>query len=350
MAVPAQHWHRRHAPLSAEAEAEADFWAQNFSRLDGQPIWGALATEESFVFSDASDSGWGGVFQRAPFSHEVAQGYFVPRERSQSSTWRELVAADRALRSFEHFLRGRTVTLYTDNQNLDWIWRGGSRKLALNALIVRIFLWAREFEVSLQVVWIPRDRNAAADAVSKWTDGDDWMVNPRVFAALDAEWGPHTVDRFASHTNHLTPRFNSRFWCPGTEGVNAFAFDWSGDNNWVNPPFCLIPRVLHHMCACGASGTLLVPRWISWPWWPLLQLREGHWAPFVVAARPLRRAPDLFLPGPFAGNTVAMAAPRWDVIALRVVFAQPCAGTERSRLRCAPAMRSSAARRRYCRA
>ena len=209
---------------------------------------------------------------------------------------------------------------------------GGSHKLALNALIVRIFLWAREFEVSLQVVWIPRDRNAAADAVSKWTDGDDWMVNPRVFAALDAEWGPHTVDRFASHTNHLTLHFNSRFWCPGTEGVNAFAFDWSGDNNWVNPPFCLIPRVLHHMRACGASGTLLVPRWISRPWWPLLQPREGHWAPFVVAARPLRRAPDLFLPGPFAGNTVAMAAPRWDVITLRVVFAQPCAGTERSRL------------------
>ena len=156
--------------------------------------------------------------------------------------------------------------------------------------------------------------------MSKWTDGDDWMVHPRIFAELDAAWGPHTVDRFASHMNHLTPRFNSRFWCPGTEGVNAFAFDWRRDNNWVNTPFGLIPRVLQHMHACGASGTLIVPHWISRPWWPMLQPSAGSWAGFVAAVRPLPRIRDLFLPGPLAGNTVAMDAPRWDIFALRVVF------------------------------
>ena len=47
------------------------------------------------------------------------------------------------------------------------------------------------------------------------------------------------MDRFASHTNHLCPRFNSAFYCPGTEAVDAFSQDWGGENNWVNPPFGL---------------------------------------------------------------------------------------------------------------
>ena len=121
MEVPAQHWHRRHAPLSAGALAEVDFWARHFAQLDGQPIWAEAGVEESFVFSDASDSGWGGVFRRTPFDNAVAQGYFVPCERRQSSTWRELLVAEHTLRSFEHFLWGKMVTLYTNNQNLEWI-------------------------------------------------------------------------------------------------------------------------------------------------------------------------------------------------------------------------------------
>ena len=35
---------------------------------------------------------------------------------------------------------------------------------------------------------------------------------------------------------------------------------------------------------------------------------------------PLLRVVDLFLPGPLGGNTVAMAAPRWEVLTLWVVF------------------------------
>ncbi|MCG8672764.1 MAG: hypothetical protein MI867_25410 [Pseudomonadales bacterium] len=320
MVVPAHRWRSWYGPLCEPVVEEVQFWDRHFGRMDGQPIWPADAVEESFVYSDASDSGWGGVFRRSPFSAEIAQGYFVPAERRQSSTWRELIAAEHALQSFEGFLRGKAVTLYTDNQNMEWIWQRGSRKPLLNQVVTRVFLWARRFEVSLRIVWIPRDLNTAADDVSKWRDEEDWMLNPREFARLDRQWGPHTCDRFASHTNHLTPRFNSRFWCPGTAGVNAFAFDWGRENNWLNPPFSLIPKVLRHMRACAASGTLIVPRWVSRPWWPLLQPAPGRWAPFVTAVTPLPRSPDLFLPGPLGGNTVAMAAPRWEVLALRVVF------------------------------
>ena len=53
-------------------------------------------------------------------------------------------------------------------------------------------------------------------------DYADWQLNPIIFAELDSLWIPHTVDRFASHNNALLPRFNSRYWFPGTEAVDAF--------------------------------------------------------------------------------------------------------------------------------
>jgi hypothetical protein len=35
-------------------------------------------------------------------------------------------------------------------------------------------------------------------------DTEDWQLNPRLFAHLQARWGPHTLDRFASMLNTAT--------------------------------------------------------------------------------------------------------------------------------------------------
>jgi hypothetical protein len=48
-------------------------------------------------------------------------------------------------------------------------------------------------------------------------------------------WGPHTIDRFASDYN-TTCVFNSKYWCPGTTGINAFDQHWGQENNWIVPP------------------------------------------------------------------------------------------------------------------
>ena len=71
-------------------------------------------------------------------------------------------------------------------------------------------------------------------------DYDDWSLDGAIFQQLDHKWGPHTIDRFASHYNTQLPHFNSRFWNPGTEGVDVFTCDWSKDINWLCPPVFLI--------------------------------------------------------------------------------------------------------------
>ena len=91
-----------------------------------------------------------------------------------------------------------------------------------------------------------------------------------IFQYLEQRWGPHTVDRFANCYNNQLPHFNSRFWNPGTEAVDAFTCDWGEDNNWFWPPVYLIPRIIMHARRCCVVGTLLAPEWPSAPFWPIL--------------------------------------------------------------------------------
>ena len=83
-------------------------------------------------------------------------------------------------------------------------------------------------------------------------------------------WGPLNVDCFASYYNAKLPRFFSRFWNPGTAGVDAFAQNWSNENCLLVPPVVLIPSVLRHLYSCKGKGALVCPWWSSFPFWPLL--------------------------------------------------------------------------------
>jgi hypothetical protein len=64
---------------------------------------------------------------------------------------------------------------------------------------------------------------------------------------LNKKWGNFTFDRFADNNNCKVDNFNSKFWVPGTNGVDAFAFDWSSDNNWIVPPVSLVYKAIYHI-------------------------------------------------------------------------------------------------------
>lgn len=43
---------------------------------------------------------------------------------------------------------------------------------------------------------------------------------------MESLYGPHTVDRLADSNNKKLNRFNSKFFTPGTSGVDAFAYTY----------------------------------------------------------------------------------------------------------------------------
>ena len=309
--------------LPPEAQDELRFWAACIGDYNSQPIWHSPSAMR-VVYSDASDTGYGGyIVEHGPC---VAYGQWTADEAEQSSTWRELTAVWRVISAVASKLVNMRVRWFTDNQNVARILQVGSKKPQLHAIAVKVFSLSVQYQIRLEPEWIPRELNERADYLSRIVDHDDWKLNPIVFAELDRAWGPHTVDRFASFHNCQLPRFNSRCWNPGSEAVDAFTVNWSGEVNWWCPPIALISRVVRHAQVCAAKGTLIVPCWPSAPFWPLLQLPSGQFPPFVLETRALQHDGPLFLPSLSGSVLFNGCEPNTWVLALRCDFAIAQAG------------------------
>jgi hypothetical protein len=148
----------------------------------------------------------------------------------ESSTFRELLGVLRCLQALAHLCKGKFVVLQVDAQNLLGIVNRGSSKLAINKLARDLFWFSLVNGIPLSVEWVPRKHKAFADKSSKLLIPDDWKLAPKFFNRLEARWGPHSVDLFASSDNAQCEKFYSLHWCRGTAEVNAFGFPWSGEN------------------------------------------------------------------------------------------------------------------------
>ena len=144
----------------------------------------------------------------------MASGMFTTDDLGQSSTFRELKAIYYVLLSFVEHLKHKRVKIFTDNQSAARIVSVGSSKVHLQSVALSIFRFCLSHGIALEAQWIPRSLNERADLLSRFVDKDDWRVHPSVFRRVDAKWGPHTIDRFASYYNAQLPRFNSRFASP----------------------------------------------------------------------------------------------------------------------------------------
>ena len=104
--------------------------------------------------------------------------------------------------------------------------------------------------------------------VSRIIDKDDWQIDAYWFKFICSRFGCPTIDRFADMFNTKLRRFNSRFYCHQSEGVDAFASDWAGEFNLLVPPIHLIPRVWSYLELCAAYGMLIIPYCPSSHFWP----------------------------------------------------------------------------------
>lgn len=307
--------------LSEDSISEINFWVNNVHSLNGKVYWGVQSLPVKVSFSDASGSACGAYVQSD--SDLVFHQNWSPAESVQSSTWRELKAVCLALEAFASRLTDSKVIWYSDNQNVESILLNGSKKSDLQELALQAFHICIEYRISLDVKWIPRDLNEAADSISKLIDFDDYALSDVIFQQINSFWGPHTVDRFACNYNAKLPRFNSRFFQLGCEAVDAFSQDWGYDDNWHCPPICLVVRVLKHMELCKARGTLVLPVWKSSFFWNACTLDGVHWSIFVIDWVYLPNFQGLFVQGKARNSLFGSRPLEFDVVALRLDFRRP---------------------------
>ena len=62
---------------------------------------------------------------------------------------------------------------------------------------------------------------------------------------MESFFGPHEVDRFATFSNKQIKIYNSLLPQPDNPKIDAFIQkDWHFRNNWANPPFSLINKIV----------------------------------------------------------------------------------------------------------
>ena len=84
---------------------------------------------------------------------------------------------------------------------------------------------------------------------------------------------------------------------------------------------CLVPRVIRHAQTTKAFGTLIVPQWLSAPFWPLLFPDGSDPADFVVGWVDLPIGTELILPG-LTGANLFIGFPNAPVLAVNITLTQ----------------------------
>ena len=275
--------------ISDKAEQEFIFWKNNIQKMNGRGSDLCQLTDanlfDTHMYCDASNSGYGGYLASEAGildDGSCMYGNWSTSESAMSSTWRELESVNRMIKNSVEKLKGKNVYVNTDNKNVETILKVGSRKRALQDIDIEIHNTCQENCITISSNWIPRDKNDKADKLSRLNDCDDWGVQSWVFSYLDTIWGKHTFDRFASYYNRKCDNFNSKFWCFGTHGVDAFKFNWSNDVNWVVPPPSITCDAIHKIIRDRATCTLIVPEWKSAAFWPMI-FNEKHLKPYILS-------------------------------------------------------------------
>ena len=307
--------------LTLDSILEIKFWLNSCDSLQTKTFFTQKFLPEHIVYTDASSFACAGFSVNS--ANSVVHKMWSPEEAKKSSTYRELKAVSITLRSLIDLLSNRTVKLFTDNQNVVRIISAGSMKSELQDLAIDIFYMCLYNGIVLEAEWVPREKNVIADSLSKVFDFDDWCVTELHFHFFNKMWGEFTCDIFADANNHKLSKFFSPYWCPGTAGVDAFSFDWSHFNCWLVPPVKLVAKTIKHLSLCRGYGTLVIPKWTSSNFWPLLwSVSSNSFIDAVKDSVEYVKPSGFFEAGSDKNSIFASSPLTFNVLVLRVDFSR----------------------------
>jgi hypothetical protein len=278
----------------SECYLTVQFWESQLSKPFSKKLFKDFLPSV-IAYSDASNVA--GAAFLVECDKVIAHRAWTEFEQNQSSTYRELLAIHYGLNSFVSKLAGKQVIWYTDSKNCVSILEKGSLKLTLQELSLHIFRLCAKYSISLDINWIQRDNNKEADMYSRLIDYDDYGISQDFFSFIDHLYGPHTVDRFANDYNNKLPRFNSLYFTPSSENVDAFTVNWGSENNLIVPPVYLIPKALNHLLYSKANGTLVAPYWPSSPFFPMIFGETSNLKQFVCEILLFNDPKDIYVQG-----------------------------------------------------
>eukprot|EP00732_Lithocolla_globosa_P000715 Lithocolla_globosa_v1_NODE_265_length_4744_cov_7.305396.p3 type:complete len:358 gc:universal NODE_265_length_4744_cov_7.305396:2266-1193(-) len=281
----------------------------------GEPIWAKTCTNRLVTDAAEVGFGWGAWINDINDPECWARGHWDEQtvEKIKNGTYTILdlegLAVLNGIKAFTRQLRESHTLLVVDNWALHYIIRKRTTKRRALLPILREMqdlCYKNNISIFGRCEWLSSKDNWRADGLSRYQDKSDWKLHRDMFLRFDRRWGPHTIDRFASHANTMCRRYNSEFKDIDEEAVNSLVQHWERDNNWANPPWDLIARTIGKITPLTRL-TLVAPLWESARWWPDLMDKADE-----ICILPQDRS--LFI----AGTTCEPHKnPKWRVVVAR---------------------------------
>ena len=258
-------FHDYDAPCALDCLAKQDisWWLEN---VKGSKCSFALSNPRHIITSDASDFGWGAVFERWSTG-----GTFSFQEFFEHINIKELKACMFGLQCFCQHLKNCHIKLLMDNTSaVQAVNKMGSMKsIELDDLAKQLWQWAIAKDILLTASHIPGRFNVEADEESRKGDqSPEWMLNPQVYRDVISKlkFNPK-IDLFASRLNFQLKPFVSFRPDPEASHVDAFSLNWRDLKFYAFPPFPCIPLCIQKIHQDKAEGIIIAPNWPNQIWY-----------------------------------------------------------------------------------
>ena len=304
--------------LGNQAVADLRWWSglASSGMTLARPIWPEGPT--MLMETDASRIGWGAVLNRSA----TARGHHSPDRADIHINLLEFGAIRLGWLSFRDLLpsSGFILRLKCDSMvALGVLQAQSSPSIAMMADYRLLHAVLAELKVELRHEYVQSALNVWADRLSREVDSTDWSLAPAAFRRLDGQYGPHSVDLFATECNTRCIPFYSKDLTPGALGADAMLFPWVGENAWANPPFHLMGPVLDKVLRERVTATIVAPVWKAQPWWARAVEACSTWQLLPPAEGVYRAAPSP------AGRPTG--SPFWRTAVFRFLGGPACATT-----------------------
>ena len=218
-----------------------------------------------FLFTDASDSGWG-----ATLGDYQLSGLWTQDISRFSINHRELLAILFAIWGFLHLLKGRLgVLVHGQHLGSSLPPQGRGYPLGYPQFHGSIHPSPlRTQRCSSAPQFLPGKLNVLADSLSRGSQvlGSEWTPCQEVYRDLFRRW-PVTIDLSATSINHRLQVYFSSVLDPQALATDAVRQNWDGLQAYAFPPFGFIPNVLAKVRQSrNLEVTLVVPFWPMKPW------------------------------------------------------------------------------------
>ena len=88
--------------------------------------------------------------------------------------------------------------------------------------------------------------------------------------------------------------------------------------NWLVPPVALASKTINHLVACRAKGTLVVPKWPSLPFWPLIFDKNLEYKQYVQDVLEFTEVDRILAPGLNLNSIFANGTFQGKILAIKL--------------------------------